>query len=140
MLDKAAAVLESIEKLLEVESGASEEVLAALVNELYEGVVKKYRPVIGILPNVSDKIGKDILPIIVAGLKLANTISEDVNLQTERARGKKLKALTRFESLTAYHDVGFTHNEAMALILADIANQKANWEKVQSSTKSSSSR
>lgn len=140
MLDKAAVVLESIEKLLEAENGASEEVLTALVNELYEGVVKKYRPIIRVLPNVSDKISKDVTPVIVAGLKLAHTVAEDAGLQAEVERGKKLKALNRFKSLTAYEGAGFTRNEAMALILADIANQKATWEKVQSSTKSSSSR
>lgn len=140
MLDKAVVVLESIEKLLELESGASEEVLSALVNELYEGVVKKYRPVIGVLPNVSDKIGKDISPILIAGLRIANTVTEDAGFRTEITRGKKLKAVNRFESLMAYHEAGFTREEAMSLILADIASQKANWQKVQSSAKSSSSK
>lgn len=138
MLDKVDTVLESIDKLLETKDGVSEEVLAALVNELYNGVVKKYRPVIGVLPNVSSKVGMDIIPVIVAGLKIVHTVVEDVGFQAEMERGKKLKALNRFKSLKSYEGAGFTREEAMSLILADIANHKATWQKIESSTKTRS--
>ncbi|OGZ06134.1 MAG: hypothetical protein A2845_01825 [Candidatus Lloydbacteria bacterium RIFCSPHIGHO2_01_FULL_49_22] len=132
---KVEAVLSGILDMLNTEGGASKEVLAAFVNELYEGVVGKYRPVIHAIPLVATKAAGDITPIAVAVLKLVNTVSADQTLQEEMAVGNKLKAERRFKTLNASQSAGFTRAEAMSLLLADIAGFKETRKQFTSSTK-----
>lgn len=139
MRQKIEAVLSSIMNLLDTEEGASDEAIAALVAELYDSAVDKYRPVVRAFPSVADKVAGDVTPIAITVMKLVNTISANPELQQEMDTGNILKAERRFKALNAYQAAGFKRDEAMSLMLADIVSLKESFKKVSRSARSSSS-
>lgn len=117
-------VLLGLEQLLEGEGTAKnkEQLVAKLIGQMYDGCVKKYRPLIRAIPLVSGRLSKDLTPLIVSLLKFANTVRENKELQKEIQRSKNITAKQRFEALKAYEKAGFSHDEAMALVLQDAAS------------------
>jgi len=115
-------LLDNISELFE--SGADENTIASALNSFYDGFVGKFRPLLGALPEVSDQVAGDLAPILTAFIRLANETAESSALRQEITRFRELRARGRFSSLRIYEKSGFTHNEAMALVLADVASMK----------------
>ena len=100
---------------------ADEETLQVLLEELYDGAVKDYRPLLAAIPHLTDKIASDAAPVFAVFLKLINDIAENHTLETEVARLREITAKNRFRNLQAHKKAGFKHQEAMALVLVDAA-------------------
>jgi len=122
--DKAEEILEKITEAVDIE-GMDEETLAAMIEDLYESLVQKYRPIVHAAPQVLGKVAQDLVPLVVSLADIANIIREDTNFQETQAKSRKFKAEQRFKSLMAYKDAGFTKPEAMKVLLLDIANEKS---------------
>lgn len=87
--------------------------------EMYEDVVEPYRDVLQGLPKIFDQVGEDAAPLAAAFLKTCCDIAERQDVEAQLQRGRQIRAQTRFASLSAYTDAGFSREEAMTLVLAD---------------------
>lgn len=130
----AGGFLEQIAPLLE--SGDVESV-ANVLSQAYEGFVGTYRPLLLATSKVSEQVAADLAPVLSTVLKVVNDTANDETLQGEMARFRQLRAKGRKKALDAYISAGFTKQEAMSLILADIASLK---EATKSISRSSSSK
>ena len=124
-LEKIGDLLETIESILNTESGAGKKALAPLFDELYESVVGKYRPVIQAAPLLVGKVAGDAAPIVTAILKGVNDVVENSEFKAEIERARGIRATNRRDNYKAYTKAGFSRAEAMALVLVDAANAKA---------------
>lgn len=125
-------ILGVLEGILDGQGTAKEKEnqLADIIGNMYDSLVKKYRPVIRVIPLVSDKISKDLAPLFVSLLRFVNLIREDKKLQQEIQRSRNITANQRFEALKTYEKAGFSREEAMALVLQDAVNAFANLAKL----------
>ena len=98
---------------------ANAETLGLLMEELYDGAVKEYRPLLAAIPNLTDNIAGDAGPLFAVFVKLINDIAENQELETEISRMRTIRARNRFNALTAYRNAGFKAGDAMALVLVD---------------------
>ena len=124
-LSKVEEILSKLMEILDIESGVSDEVVVPMVNEIYDSVVAKYRPLVRAVPHVVEKVSNDLLPVINALYKITVTVREDSEFQKIMTQGCKIRSQQRFEALKTYQEAGFKRNEAMSLLLQDIANSKA---------------
>lgn len=114
------AILAAVNAVGETEGG--EEKIRALIEVLYAGLTQQYRPAIKIiLPIIGELIGKDINLALLPLLKFANEVGESPEVQTERQRGRRARAKTRKAIYQAYLEEGFSPDQAMALLMNDIA-------------------
>lgn len=123
---KVLEILEKIQETLDKteELGVGKEQYGILLGQLYDGLVGKYRPLVSAIPNVAEKVSKDIAPVIVSLQKIWNDIKENPDYQKELDRNVKTRVGERMKTLKIYQKAGFKRNEAMALLLLDCANAK----------------
>jgi hypothetical protein len=117
--------------------GADPKVLEGMVLKLYDELVSEYRPLIGVVPALTGKLGKDILPVVVGVIEMANAIRGDEQLRKAVCKSDKLKAEARYEAMKTYMAAGFKREEAFNLVLQDIADMKANFAKITSQSRRS---
>lgn len=123
-MDKIDKLLTAMDALLEAET-LEESSVKDLIVEFYETLVKKYRPCLKALPDVSEKVINDLKPLVYAIIKAPISFYEDeeyIRLTTKQAQ---LRATYRAELVKTYLDVGFSRSESMTLMLQDIANSTA---------------
>lgn len=129
-----------LDRLLDMLEGSEDpDEIAAAAEEVYDQAIKKCRPIIGLVPRLIRKIVPDIQPAVVGLLGATIQFQEDEEVQAMLSASAKLRAAHRKERLDQYEDAGFTREEAMALLLEDIANRKATAKQFSSSIRSSSS-
>jgi hypothetical protein len=112
--------LTGILELLENIDGMPAEMLQAMVEPAYGSISEKVKPLLGLLPILTELVGKDLDPLILAALKLSNNSGESEEVKVERKLNRKLKAEERKERYDAYVEAGFTEEQAMTLLLNDI--------------------
>ncbi len=101
--------------------GMPAEMLQAMIEPAYGSISEKVKPLLELLPILTELVGKDLDPLILAALKLSNNSGESPEVKAERKINRKLKAEERKERYDAYFQVGFTEDQAMTLLLNDIA-------------------
>lgn len=116
-----AKLLFTLENL--VKSGRTTEA-AVLLKQLYQDYAEDIVNMAYILTPVLRKIGDDAGTVLAAFVGSVNALGENTVLQGEIDRLMTIRAKTRKRALTAYTDVGFTKEEAMTLLLADVAKSK----------------
>ena len=137
---KIESLFEVLNQLLEIEGNADEETVGPLIQKMYLEMVSKYRPVMQVLPDVAEIATQDLVPIVMTFLTVVNGIHEDDDIRTAVDRRNVLKADMRKMALDTYQSAGFSREEAMALLLQDVANAKAHLYNVGNNLTSSSSK
>jgi hypothetical protein len=116
----------AVDKLLEIIKAAGPDIKQADVDGMalgiYQGVVGQYRPLIQMIPSITQAMGKDAAPVIVALLTLANSLTGDRMVKAAAKVFQTNRARARFVSYKAHKDAGFTMPEAMAFVLQDAAS------------------
>jgi hypothetical protein len=110
----------------QMEEGAEKlegkKLLADLIKDLYSGLTQEYRPALKhLLPIIGELLGKDLNLLLLPILKLSNEVGESEEVQEERQRGRENRAKARKAIFDAYIKTGFTPDQAMTLLLHDIA-------------------
>lgn len=127
---KIEQLLELVANIDQMEDGAekreAEEVVRGIIKSVYSEYTKEYRPAINlVLPVVGELLGKDLNLLLLPLLRLSNEVGQSEEVKEERQRGRKIKATTRKAIYNAYIDVGFTPDQAMALLMNDIARSSS---------------
>ncbi len=123
-MKKIESLLTTAMTLLDIDNvkSASAE---AVVQEIYNEFAQKYRPLIQAAPALAEDISADLLPSVKAIMKLINKMKADEEVQSIILEAAKVRAQMRKKILTSYTKAGFRREEAMALLLLDVANTKA---------------
>ncbi len=95
-----------------------------MLRDLYDSTVQEYRPLIGLLPAVAEGVGGDIASVLAGVLRLVTSIQEEAGLSAEIRRFRVNQAKGRFVKIEIMIEAGFTREEAMSLLLADIDAMK----------------
>ncbi|HOX30179.1 MAG TPA: hypothetical protein P5080_02940 [Candidatus Paceibacterota bacterium] len=131
--EEKSEIQKQIEFLLEVlgtigqmedgtEKQEAQEAIISLVKAIYSGLTQQYRPAFElILPIIGELLGKDLNLILLPLLKLSNEVGESEEVEVQRQRGREIKAKKRKAIYDAYAKAGFTPDQAMALLMNDIA-------------------
>lgn len=125
MNEQVEKMLEKLVGILEGAEGSSTEEMGVLLGGVYDGIVGPYRPIINSVPAVVDKLASDLTPVGLSIINLMNTLRADKNIAEAIEKGNSIKASQRMKLLKAYMKAGFKRNEAMSLLLNDIAYSKA---------------
>ena len=132
-------ILAKLLELLDSKNPTAQGQVIESIAEQYEALVSKYRPLVQLATQGGTKVAGDIALVLTAAVSLANVLAEDPGLWDELKRFRQGAATRRFESLKIYETAGFTRAEAMALVLADIANAKSTRENIFASGRARSS-
>ncbi|NCF75250.1 MAG: hypothetical protein GWO87_02065 [Xanthomonadaceae bacterium] len=134
-LDKVDEMLSRLIDIMDAEGVINDEIVAQLVGEIYDSIVKKYRPLVWAVPHITEKITNDLIPVINAISKVFVIVREDAEFQKIISRSCEVKSKQRFKALKTYQKAGFKRNEAMSLLIQDIANTKAGVQRLAYITK-----
>ena len=94
---------------------------AQLLLKLYEENVDNFGPLIRAFPKVAKRASKDLAPFCAGLLALASGVMEDAGIRAASEKFNKARAENRMKFIDVYMTVGFTRQEAMAILLQDIA-------------------
>ena len=132
--------MDKLDELLEIlkDGKVSYSVVATFLEGSYDELISKYRPVIKALPVLSSKITTDFAPLVVLLMKVMNDIRENPEYKKESDRGDKLGARTRWNEAQAYEKMGFTHEEAVTFVLANIGYRREFFGKIGGLSKTAS--
>lgn len=111
----------------------NEGALQSLVGLAHDQLRREYMPYINTAPTVAELIGKDVAPIAVALIGFFTEIADDDGVKEAVQTFTNARARSRKVALEAYLAAGFTREEAMPLLLADIAQIQMAASKIGSS-------
>ncbi len=123
-MSRGVNVLGVLEGILQGEA-IDERGIRKALEDLYTNNAEKVRPFTKLAPKLASMLAKDFTPLLVAVYTLVNTASQNKDVQKAALEFRKNSAKQRRSTLQEYEHVGFTREEAMALLLTDIANVKA---------------
>ncbi|MCX6744452.1 MAG: hypothetical protein NTX82_02930 [Candidatus Parcubacteria bacterium] len=136
--DLIGVVVDLVEKL-QTKKITSEQFQATVIS-LYEDNVSQFRPLVPVISTLLRNIGTDLRPATLAFLEIIVDLRKDTSFQELVATNTELKAASRIISLKIYMKAGFTRQEAMSLLLQDVANVDANIHDVMNRKSRSSSK
>lgn len=138
MLGIALGALGRIMEMLD--EGASDEVIEKTISDTYSSLIGKYQPLIRALPVLAGKIGADLVSVSVAVVRTMTSVMKEKKHIDVWNEYNQLRAEARMRKLKACMEAGFEREEAMALLLADIASFNSSLQNVNRSSRSGSSR
>lgn len=103
----------------------SKEEMAAILRQTYTETIDKYRPLIGAISMIVPELIDDLVPPLVGILRAANRLTENEELQVEIRNYRANKAKRCKEFLNAFIAAGFNRNEALLLVLQEIASTQS---------------
>ncbi len=111
------------ELVLKVQSGEmSAEELNQFLRDFYDSNVNKYLFLLDSVDLLLKKATTDFQPLITTIIELMNVVREDPKFQQALLKNAELRAKLRIQILKIYIKAGFTRQEAMTLLLQDVAN------------------
>lgn len=103
--------------LLAGEDVSAEGIHTQAVNPLYEQIVSKFRPLLGVLPLLAVTVGKDTAPVFAAVLAYQNAILDNAELQFAAEKYNALTAKAMRKKFDAYVAAGFNETQALSIVL-----------------------
>jgi len=113
-----------LEKLFEAVLGdekLSDKDAEKLLIGLYEGYANNAGPIVRAAPKVAGRVSKDLAPIIAGVLELITSTMDSTEVRGALDRFMKVRAKSRMASVDIYVKAGFTRQEAVSILLQDIA-------------------
>jgi hypothetical protein len=127
-MDEFENIMKMILGILDLPGTESEkdDLVTKTINDLYEGLAGKYRPLVKGAAPLIENLVRDLAPLMASIYKTIVIVKSDPAIQETARENKKLNAKSRMESLKTYQKAGFKRNEAMMLVLQDVANVDSN--------------
>lgn len=108
-----------------------------LLRKEYEENVDKYRPLIQALSRVIPELVDDLIPPLVGLFQAANRLTKNEALQAQARIFRDAKVQRRKELFDAFMKADFTREEALLLVLQEMASSQNSWAAIrQASLKS----
>lgn len=108
-----------------VGSNMPQDEVSSSLCRVYDVLVKGYRPLIRAVPAITDKAVRDLMPVFVGIMQAVDSASNDPDFLQALEKSRTTKARSRKADLDIYVEAGFTRDEAMSLLLLDVANTGA---------------
>lgn len=113
---------ELLEQLLEVAETGDEEATKKVFTEIIEQVKSKYSPLIKLAPHIVEMAQEEILPGITFILKSATAACKEKKFKKALSEFFAARAMLRKEKLESLITNGFTREEAIQIMLAEISS------------------
>ncbi|MDP3645969.1 MAG: hypothetical protein Q8R25_02680 [bacterium] len=109
------------EEILELLSKLGPEAIP-MIKKLYDELMDEYRPILKMAPALAGMVSKDVAPLVAAIFSALNELVEADDMKAAMAKMRKIKAMSRWDSFTAYTTAGFDGEQAFTLVLQDAAS------------------